>query len=782
MSVTPEVLHDVRHDTLELLKELRGVYEDAHQLRLPLQDPIDQYLGVFRNEAEQVEDLTMTVAVIGTMKAGKSTLLNAIVGEEVLPSRELGMTAMPTLIYRKSGIAEPELEIPAPERFRNAAAHLRDKLSSKGQRALAGILSGVGEKDSEVVRRELLGEPPYSFPSLVTGKEEIRKCLALMNDLIRLSQHKEVKTSSPTDGLTTYRAFPQLRAPVNVSFEPRVDPGQLVFVDTPGQNEAGAMNLGAVVRQQLQNASAVILVLNYDQLNEKEAAQLQDQVMLEVRECADRLHVVVNRFDAQDTRSMTAEQVKRFVVKNLLEELSLSEDRVYPISARNALWAIRALRFLDNDGRLPDPNVVPWVMDFGRAFLGQCWEEEIGDIDRVRRCAERGLKDSRFADLRAKVIEHAFANAASGTFLSAFGKISKYAGRRSDLNEVIAIKLATAEESLAKAIETARELEGLLRVIPDVKVQAQTAHDRSIEGFESQVENRKSSLLDEVKMSHFSTEGEVETLEQSTSVLPKPLRILRKLWREAKQAIGDLQPKAYASENQANKDAKEEGSNAYRKIERFWMESCEQFARVIEEEAQSCLDELAKSVDQLIQPFQVKLTAIGQCYGKDDITLELILPSFPRSLHGLDADDFAKSAVIEDSTTRYERRSRRVFGWTLPEWLPDWGPFKETVKIKSTTYRFDPAALERWCDDQIEKWVDDQLKQFRNELQQTRGDFLRNVRSKLATWKDAFEDRKKNEELDANELQRLREGLNALNKRRRALLRRKEELQRGLEV
>ncbi|MBS9782475.1 MAG: dynamin family protein [Arcobacter sp.] len=49
------------------------------------------------------------MAVVGTMKAGKSTTINAIVGREILPNRNRPMTALPTLICHNSQRTEPLL-------------------------------------------------------------------------------------------------------------------------------------------------------------------------------------------------------------------------------------------------------------------------------------------------------------------------------------------------------------------------------------------------------------------------------------------------------------------------------------------------------------------------------------------------------------------------------------------------------------------------------------------------------------------------------------------------
>ncbi|MFX4316464.1 clamp-binding protein CrfC, partial [Enterobacter sp. 63] len=58
---------------------------------------VDAQQAMLNNELRKITRLEMVLAIVGTMKAGKSTTINAIVGTEVLPNRNRPMTALPTL-------------------------------------------------------------------------------------------------------------------------------------------------------------------------------------------------------------------------------------------------------------------------------------------------------------------------------------------------------------------------------------------------------------------------------------------------------------------------------------------------------------------------------------------------------------------------------------------------------------------------------------------------------------------------------------------------------------
>lgn len=78
--------------------------DDAPQLALPRSQPnIAERHAMLNNELRKISRLEMVLAIVGTMKAGKSTTINAIVGTEVLPNRNRPMTALPTLIRHTPG-------------------------------------------------------------------------------------------------------------------------------------------------------------------------------------------------------------------------------------------------------------------------------------------------------------------------------------------------------------------------------------------------------------------------------------------------------------------------------------------------------------------------------------------------------------------------------------------------------------------------------------------------------------------------------------------------------
>jgi len=121
-SLSLQVVRQAQEDVLSSLANLAKTIEKCRpkgegRYALGSQEDINRYLAVVEEERHKVEQLRMTLAVIGPLKAGKSTLINAIIGDHVLPARKSAMTALPTLITHTDGQAKPILRFDKPEPF-----------------------------------------------------------------------------------------------------------------------------------------------------------------------------------------------------------------------------------------------------------------------------------------------------------------------------------------------------------------------------------------------------------------------------------------------------------------------------------------------------------------------------------------------------------------------------------------------------------------------------------------------------------------------------------------
>lgn len=315
-------------------------------------------------EGEQIKTARreMVLAVVGTMKAGKSTTINAIVGQEILPNRNRPMTSVPTLIRHVPGKTEPVLHLEHIQPVRNLLITLQEKLATPAGQQVAQTLQQTGDT------RELLDilTDDGWLKNEYHGEEEIFTGLASLNDLVRLAA--AMGTEFPFDEYAEVQKLPV----IDVEFSHLVGmdacQGTLTLLDTPGPNEAGQPQMEVMMRDQLQKASAVLAVMDYTQMNSKADEDVRKELNAIADVSAGRLFVLVNKFGEKDRNGDGADAVRQKVPAMLNSDV-LPASRVYPGSSRQAYLANRALHELRKNGTLPVDEA--WVDDFVREAFGR---------------------------------------------------------------------------------------------------------------------------------------------------------------------------------------------------------------------------------------------------------------------------------------------------------------------------------------------------------------------------------------------------------------------------
>ncbi|HDB9909820.1 TPA: dynamin family protein, partial [Escherichia coli] len=315
-------------------------------------------------EGEQIKTARreMVLAVVGTMKAGKSTTINAIVGQEILPNRNRPMTSVPTLIRHVPGKTEPVLHLEHIQPVRNLLITLQEKLATPAGQQVAQTLQQTGDTRKLL---DILTDDGW-LKNEYHGEEEIFTGLASLNDLVRLAA--AMGSEFPFDEYAEVQKLPV----IDVEFSHLVGmdecQGTLTLLDTPGPNEAGQPQMEVMMRDQLQKASAVLAVMDYTQMNSKADEEVRKELNAIADVSVGRLFVLVNKFDEKDRNGDGADAVCQKVPAMLNSDV-LPASRVYPGSSRQAYLANRALHELRKNGTLPVDEA--WVDDFVREAFGR---------------------------------------------------------------------------------------------------------------------------------------------------------------------------------------------------------------------------------------------------------------------------------------------------------------------------------------------------------------------------------------------------------------------------
>lgn len=431
-----------------------------------------KYIEVLTGERTKLAELEMVLAVVGTMKAGKSTSINAIVGTEVLPNRNRPMTALPTLIRHTPGQVEPVLRFDNDEPIHQLMEGLRKALAAPGTRERLDSLVTDPDMRELVELIRIRGR----YKRIYQGAESIFGFLKGLNDLVRLSRALEI--DFPFSDYDEIHELPVIEVEFVHLRETAQANGRLTLLDTPGPNESGQPHLRKMLREQLTKASAVLSILDFTQLKSDADAEVRRELAGIADVSKGRLYTLVNKFDQKDRHSDTAEEVKSFVAENLMEGVIRAED-VFPVSSRWAYLANRARHELFVSGRMPDPAEQPWVADFGEPAFGRRWENQIGDPKAVQTAADNMWEDSLFHAPLVSVIQAAHARAAGFAIDAAAAKLVDTAERIDNL-------LTTRETALTKS---AKVLQAQILALQQDIVRVDESEQKARKGSEKLLED-----------------------------------------------------------------------------------------------------------------------------------------------------------------------------------------------------------------------------------------------------------------------------------------------------
>ncbi|HAS6968067.1 dynamin family protein [Vibrio parahaemolyticus] len=330
-----EIVNDLR---LDLIDHSNVALKNIKKLKLSEKESA-RVTTLFTNEITKLSQNLLTIGVVGVMKAGKSTFINSLIGREILPSRTLGMTFIPTKIQHKySDNDNIEYYFSLSENFQQFANWL-------GQKSVLDRVktSEIAHKVDPMLLEELsLGN--VKVEKTVSTLIEAHKQLFIVNDLARinswyLSNHQDCSfdllkhIGNESDIPTIFVRFHALK---DESF---VD-SSIALIDSPGPDEAGQnMALASLLKQVLINASAVYCVINGKKIDDLSDEDLRRQINTYKNIISDRLQLVVNQKDQID-KNLLVEDV--ILSSKTFGDFEL-QGKIHTISSKSALYCNLAI-------------------------------------------------------------------------------------------------------------------------------------------------------------------------------------------------------------------------------------------------------------------------------------------------------------------------------------------------------------------------------------------------------------------------------------------------------
>jgi GTPase SAR1 family protein len=736
------------------------------------EDP--QYSGVTRvwleelaktlaAERDKLEANEATIAVIGTMKAGKSTVINAVVGSEVVPSRDQPMTTFPTRVVHVPGKSVPELSFPLSDGF-NAlvtAVDKKDKSAAKGGEDLRETLEEQAAAKDLIGLLDEIRLGKVNFPARGKGHDRIQAILGRTNDLTRLAVILGVDPSVATPKRLSFADIPS----IEVEFEHLAmvtsnAGGRFAMVDTPGPNEAGKNErLREIVRLQLAEASGVILVLNYTELGGEAAGDLLETLEEIPVGQAEQLTILMNRFDQRGATGLSEDSVRLIACKQLEKVLGFApeglSDRVYPTAARHALRAYQAQRAARL--ALPiDPAREGWAEEFANAGFGAYWRVDptiLADKEKLLGAIAEVWRQSGFEPALARTLVASAKNATVILLLSALGKLRE---RTEPLLEMLNVRDSAFLRSLAELEELTRGLQADLRNLDACLEEAVLALDDIEADIGPKIRAEVKTLIGSLRdtSDKFLKTGEINVAPRVIGWIGKLMSALR----------GPTDQAAFEVEFQEYKKTSGNDYWALRAIDRHGKVICgsqkesDELSRKITKEIDDLFRHFIKNggkvIDQSTDLFiQQAHRDVASLFGKewqsvqdrlqDVLGLTISQPKPLGKLEG-DSEGIGKGSYTSQrrwTETQWEKVEgewlKRAAAWMMERWDGDsrhWG-WREK-KIERSEYSVDVASIRKKSLDLADKlsvrmneYLQDVLVQLRAETQRYADEVQTRVKS-----------------------------------------------------
>ncbi|MDJ0742083.1 MAG: dynamin family protein [Xenococcaceae cyanobacterium MO_167.B27] len=457
-------IENLQQEVINLLDDI-GSLIDHTQASLT-QDASGNKYSQFQQQlveaSQNVADLQLKMAIVAPMKAGKSTIINAIAGQELLPSCATAMTTLPTEIAFSTKLREPILTLEAETLniFQDIYQDIKQQIANSGIESLQQKLARYPHLLDLL---EAINTADFPFSNQIEGRAAINKALNHLNHIIRLYCALEPLK----DPLAQFTEVPCITTPfLGISgISPAKTLGNLVIVDTPGPNEAGEnLRLTTVVEEQLRRSSIVLIVLDYTQLNNEAAEAIKKQVkpVLELIG-QDNLYIVVNKVDQRRKGDMTREQVRDFVIADLELNGSDVSNRIFEVSAIRAFAATQFLLEVQQNPRIKLLEIAS-LETIAQEVFGIDWDEQIEDFT-VKFLAKKALKlwkKSGFSPFLQEAISTLMATAAPRCLMSALN-LSRY--RLLELKDDLSLRSNAINQNTEKLQQEIKALESDLEYL-----------------------------------------------------------------------------------------------------------------------------------------------------------------------------------------------------------------------------------------------------------------------------------------------------------------------------
>lgn len=755
--MTNPTLQDLQKDVIDLLEQVKILMNRASTVLDAdgVSKKYTQFEPQVSDEINKVKNLELRMAVVAPMKAGKSTIVNATVGQEILPSRNSAMTTLPTEVIFDAEVTQPVLILSEQlvKLFQDTLSSLRNEINKLG----------IEQVQQRISQYPHLAQIPYKIknslglkiPYNVQGRDNIVEKLAGLNDIIRLCNI----LAPNADPLRFLEDIPRIKTPLpRFQKNAKTDPlGSLVIVDTPGPNEAGEnLQLKGVVEEQLTKSSIVLIVLDFTQLKTEAAEKVKQDVhrVIEIRE-KENLYALVNKVDQRREGDMTPKEVQQFVAAEFGIGDTNDTNRVFEISA---IKAFTSANFLQELELKPDIEIAAMrtAKALAKEALGNRWEAKLQNysVKDLQEEADELWKTSGFDNFLNQAINALMAEAAPRSMKSALNITKSLLGQLRNDVEVRKIAISQEGGKLKNEIQAfekdLQELEAFSQRLQEVDKIKSELFGRLNKQIEDIKEKAKNSI-----QKRFSEES--ETSKSWFDNVVAKMRSFTQLNMTSSDVI------EFSEELAAKYFTEHVLLSTRNDIDPLLERELKKVEDIIENKRKDLINFLRQKTKPIIQRARQRLKALYL----PDLTIELLLP-----MPDLDTGDIVIETDVKKQVRKrdggYEKKVVKKRTWRHWLWIV---PKEEITRLKRPDIREDYYTVSRQkiveksneyiegniqnIKQEIEKYIDEDFKQ---EVER----FFQEVESQLSNIREQLKSAQQAQKLEAEEREQLLVEFNSL--------------------
>jgi len=353
-----------------------------------------------RNYIESAVNPTYQIAIVGAIKAGKSTLINTLIGDDLASVSVTPETATLTK-FRYSKENYVKIKFYTNDEWNKIWENAKKKEATQ-------FLTEYKELNSESVKESLLGkeEQEKKFLNIAKLKKEVEKWTSSQS-----KEHYFVKEIEI--GVNTLNL-----------------PPQVCLVDTPGLNDIVDYR-SEITRNYIDSANAVLVCVNAKTLRNEEALTLA-RVFSKARYKKDKIYVLGTQIDtfnsSEDWEKQKKSWIKSLKEKEYFENEILAKKNILGISSSSYSIAKKKLDIVNiSNLTKEDKKSLP----FDELFEIKMENDYNEKINKIRELKEKLIKDSNIEKVK-DIIRNQLLNNFNKTMLEDF--IGKYRLIKEEMN------------------------------------------------------------------------------------------------------------------------------------------------------------------------------------------------------------------------------------------------------------------------------------------------------------------------------------------------------------